>query len=365
MGPYEVRDLLTLLTIPRVGPIRLRALLERFQEPGRVLSATPRELVQVRGIDRSAALLIAQSGRNSAFVTTQVKRIESLGVTVIPYWDERYPVLLSRIYDPPTVLFVLGELIPTDRESIAVVGTRQPSPYGERITADLALRLAERLITVVSGLARGIDTIAHEASLSGGGRTIAVLGSGLDVPYPPENADLLRRISRQGAVISEFLMGSSPDPTNFPRRNRIVSGLSLGTVVVESGLDGGAMITASAALDQNREVFAVPGSIQDHRSVGPHTLIKEGRAKLITGLDDILEELRLHRPASDAAPSPPLPSLTLFEQNILERIGNDPQHIDAIVEASGLGPADVLVAMLGLEFKGLIRQLPGKWFTRT
>lgn len=364
MGPYEVRDLLTLLTIPRVGPIRLRALFERFQDPGRILSASPRELVQVRGIDRSIALLIARAGQHSAFVTTQLKLIESHGVSVIPYWDRRYPMLLSRIYDPPTVLFVLGEFTDADRESIAVVGTRQPSSYGSRIASGLGRGLAERSITVISGLARGVDTIAHESSLAAGGRTIAVLGSGLDVPYPPENADLLRRIIRQGAVISEFLMGTSPDPTNFPRRNRIVSGLSLGTVVVESGLDGGAMITASAALDQNREVFAVPGSIQESRSVGPHTLIKEGRAKLITGLEDILEELRLRRPATDTSPPQPPPSLTLFEHSILERVNNDPQHIDSIVEASGIGPADVLVALLGLEFKGLVRQLPGKWFTR-
>lgn len=364
MGPYELRDLLTLLTIPRVGPIRLRALFERFHGPGQVLSASPRELVQVRGIDRTTALLISRSGRHSAFVTTQLKRIESLDVTVLPYWDRRYPNLLGRIYDPPTVLFVLGEFTDADREAIAVVGTRQPSMYGGRTAASLARGLAERSITVVSGLARGVDTIAHESSLSAGGRTIAVLGSGLDVPYPPENADLLRRISRQGAVISEFLMGTKPDPTHFPRRNRVVSGLSLGTVVVESGLDGGAMITASAALDQNREVFAVPGPIQEGRSVGPHTLIKEGRAKLITGLEDILEELRLRRPTIEPSPPQPPPSLTLFEHSILDRVGGDPQHIDAIVETSGLGPADVLVALLGLEFKGLVRQLPGKWFTR-
>jgi len=364
MGPYDVRDLLTLLTIPRVGPIRLRALLERFHDPGRILSASPKELVQVRGIDRSRALLIARSSPNAAVITTQLHKISSLGATLIPYWDERYPSLLSRIYDPPIVLFMLGALTDGDRESLSLVGTRRPSAYGERVTGDLARRLAEHSLTVVSGLARGVDTVAHESALAAGGRTIAVLGSGLDVPYPPENEGLLKSIVRQGAVVSEFLMGTKPDPTNFPRRNRIVSGLSLGTVVVESDLDGGAMITASSALDQNREVFAVPGSILDWRSSGPHALIRDGRAKLIMGIDDVLVELRLQRSSIAGSPPPPLPSLTLFERAVLDRVGSEPSHIDTLVEESGLGPADALVALLGLEFKGLVRQLPGKWFTK-
>jgi DNA processing protein len=191
------------------------------------------------------------------------------------------------------------------------------------------------------------------------------MGSGLDVPYPPENQVLMRRIAAKGAVVSEFLMGTKPDPTNFPRRNRIVSGLSLGTVVVESGLDGGAMITASTALDQDREVFAVPGSILDERSMGPHALIRDGRAKLISGIEDILVELRLDRTPAVPGSAQPHPPLSLFERAVVDSLGPDATHIDAIAETTGLGPADTLVALLGLEFKGLVRQLPGKWFVRT
>ncbi|MEK6650782.1 MAG: DNA-processing protein DprA, partial [Bacteroidota bacterium] len=318
MEPYDVRDLLTLLTIPRVGPIRLRALLERFQDPARILAAAPRELARVRGIDRATAVLIARASPENSFVTSQLCRLKSMGADLIPYWDPRYPPLLGRIYDPPSVLFVLGELTGADHEAVAVIGTRRPSIYGERVTADLARGLVEHSLTVVSGLARGIDTVAHAAALDAGGRTIAVLGSGLDVAYPPENAGLQRRIAAGGAVISEFMMGTKPDATNFPRRNRVVSGLSLGAVRVESGLDGGAMITAASALDQNREVFAVPGSILDARSTGPHALIRDGRAKLISGIDDILVELRLDRPNAVAASPLPMPALTLFERTVVD-----------------------------------------------
>lgn len=364
MVPYEIRDLLTLLTIPRVGPIRIRALLEHFQDPARILSASPREIARVRGIDRATALLIARASPDDSFVAAQIRRMKSVGAELIPYWDSRYPPLLGRIYDPPAALFVLGELTDAETEAVALIGTRRPSVYGERVTADLSRGLVEHSLAVVSGLARGIDTIAHAAALDAGGRTIAVMGSGLDVPYPPENAGLLRRIAASGAVISEFPMGTKPDATNFPRRNRIVSGLSLGTVVVESGLDGGAMITASTALDQNREVFAVPGSILDARSTGPHALIRDGRAKLISGIDDVLVELRLDRPHTLAASPRSMPPLTLFERTVVDMLGPEPTHIDAIAESTALGPADTLVALLGLEFKGLVRQLPGKWFVR-
>jgi DNA processing protein len=218
-------------------------------------------------------------------------------------------------------------------------------------------------ITVVSGLARGIDTTAHSATLKSGGRTIAVIGSGLDVPYPPENKKLLDQIADTGVVVSEFPMGAKPDAPNFPRRNRIISGLSLGTVIIESAEDGGAMITASTALDQNREVFAIPGNINDKRSSGPNKLIQEGRAKLVQNVDDILAELNVKLEKGSAKKEErPAIQLTIFEQKIYDILGTDPTHIDDIAEAADSSTSDVLVTLLSLEFKGLIKQLPGKMF---
>ena len=362
MEPYDVRDLLTLVSIPRLGPIRIRALLEHFHDPARALAASPRDLVRVRGIDRPTALLIARASPD--FAESQIRSSRALGAEIIACWDDRYPLLLASIYDPPVALYVLGDLGPGDRCSLAIVGTRHPSSYGHRVTEELSRAAVGRSIVVVSGLARGIDTTAHTTALDSGGRTIAVLGSGLDIAYPPENARLMHRIAGQGAVLSEFPLGTKPDPTNFPRRNRIVSGLTLGTVIVESAIDGGAMITASAALDQGREVFAVPGPMYAERSAGPHALIRDGRAKLVTGLDDIVTELRLV-PAGPMAQTPAiLPSLTLFERAIYDQVGLEPIQIDDLADRSSLAPADALVALLGLEFKGLVRQMPGKWFVR-
>jgi DNA processing protein len=362
MGPYDVRDLLTLVSIPRLGPIRIRALLEQFHDPSHVLSAPPRALIRVRGIDRATAMLIARA--TGSYAESQLRRSKALGAEIIGFGDERYPAALASIYDPPVLLFVLGQLNERDRCSLAIVGTRHPSPYGRRVAEEMTRGVVDRSIVVVSGLARGIDTIAHSAALGSGGRTLAVLGSGIDVPYPAENARLMRQISESGAVISEFPFGTKPDPTNFPRRNRIVSGMTLGTIVIESALDGGAMITASSALDQGREVFAVPGPIHDPRSAGPHALIRDGRAKLVTELKDVFAELQISPVSSAQASVMPIPDLTLFERTIYDLVTVEPVHIDELAERSSLGPADALVALLGLEFKGLVRQLPGKWFVR-
>jgi DNA processing protein len=362
MGPYDVRDLLTLVSIPRLGPIRIRALLEHFHDPSNVLSAPPRALIRVRGIDRTTAMLIARA--TGSYAEVQLRTARALGAEIIAFDDERYPSALATIYDPPVLLFISGRLDQGDRCSLAIVGTRHPSPYGQRVAEEMTRGVVDRSIVVVSGMARGIDSIAHTVALEAGGRTIAVLGSGIDVPYPAENARMMRKIAESGAVISEFPFGTKPDPTHFPRRNRIVSGMTLGTIVIESAVDGGAMITASSALDQGREVYAVPGPIHDPRSAGPHALIRDGRAKLVTGLEDVVAELRLS-PASSARVSVmPMPDLTLFERAIYERVSVEPVHIDELAERSSMGPADALVALLGLEFKGLVRQLPGKWFVR-
>jgi DNA processing protein len=222
-------------------------------------------------------------------------------------------------------------------------------------------------VTVVSGLARGVDTRAHEAALGAGGRTIAVTGTGPDLCYPPENRRLAARIAAGGAVLSEFPPGTGPEPGNFPRRNRIISGISLGTVVVESDVDGGAMITASMALDQDREVFAVPGPAHSRRSRGCHALIRDGRAKLVAAVPEILSEISQGIPggcpARGSSPSLPAP-LPPEERTVYDLVGADPVHVDGLAAGSGLAVPDLLVRLLSLEMKGLVRQLPGKYFLR-
>jgi DNA processing protein len=253
--------------------------------------------------------------------------------------------------------------------SLGVVGTRFPSEYGRTAAEHFSRDLVKLGITGVSGLARGVDTIAHGAALKEGGTTIAVIGSGLDVIYPPENKGLSHRMRDHGAVISEYEMGAQPDAANFPKRNRLISGLSLGTLVIETDVNGGAMITANMALDQNREVFAVPGNIGAKRSRGCNLLIREGKAKLVESVDDILVELGSALPGvfrkTALREAQPVPELTLFEQKIYEGLSPAPLHIDEIAGRSGCSVSDALVNLLSLEFKGLVRQLPGKLFIRS
>lgn len=359
----NIRDLLRLVSVPRLGPLKIRALVSHFGDPASALRARPRDLIRVPGIDKKLATAIKRHDGES-FADGQLRRINRVGGRIIPFWDASYPHLLKKIYDPPPLLYVIGEFTESDRNAIGVVGTRKPSPYGQQVTDLLCSELVSAGITIVSGLARGIDTHAHETTLRSNGRTLAVIGSGLDIPYPPENARLLRRIAAKGAVISEFPLGTQPEAQNFPRRNRLISGLSLGVIVVESDEDGGAMITASTALDQNREVFAVPGMITEKRSIGPHILIRDGRAKLIHGAEDVLNEFPAFCHPREQSRRIGLPPLTLFETSVLEILGGEPMHIDAIADRTGLATSDGLVTLLSLEFKGLVRQLPGKFFVR-
>ena len=362
----NVRDLLRLSSVHRIGPTKIRALLSHFESPAEVLDAPARELIRVPGIDKKLASNIAHCENDEEFADEQLKRLNRIGARIVTIWDKDYPELLKRIYDPPALIYVLGKFIPNDRQAIAIVGTRQPTLYGQQVAESFSQALCRLGISIVSGLARGVDTVAHSSTLKAGGRTIAVIGSGLDIPYPPENKKLMDQIAEAGVVVSEFPMGAKPDATNFPRRNRIISGLSLGTLIVESAEDGGAMITASTALDQNREVFAIPGGINEKRSNGPNRLIQEGRAKLVQNVEDILSELNLKlEKGSTGKDEPPPIQLTIFEQTIYDLLGNDPMHIDDIAESSDNSTSDVLVTLLSLEFKGLIKQLPGKMFLRT
>jgi len=362
----NVRDLLRLSSVHLVGSAKIRALLAHFETPGNVLQASPRELIKIPGIDKKIATDIAHRENDEEFADDQITRVNKIGGKILTIWDKGYPELLKRIYDPPALLYVLGRFSPKDLQSIAIVGTRLPTLYGQQVAETFSLELCQLGLTIVSGLARGIDTIVHATTLKAGGRTIAVIGSGLDVPYPAENATMMEQIADTGVVASEFPMGAKPDATNFPRRNRIISGLSLGTLVVESAEDGGAMITASTALDQNREVFAIPGSINEKRSSGPNKLIQEGRAKLVRNVDDILAELNIKLDRGKLRKEEPPPvQLTMFEEKIYDLLGTDPLHIDDIADSSENPTSDVLVTLLSLEFKGLVKQLPGKMFLKT
>jgi DNA processing protein len=361
----NIHALLQLASVPKIGSQRIRALLSHFKSAEEALKATPRDFIKVPGINKKIALSIAHHTGGEKFADEQLKKLNRVGGHILTIWDQDYPELLKAIYDPPTLLFILGKLKNEDRRSLAIVGTRHPSPYGQAMTEHFVQRFAEQRLTIVSGLARGIDTIAHQTALKNNMRTIAVIGSGLDVPYPPENKKLMEQIAEHGAVLTEFFMGTKPDAPNFPRRNRIVSGLSLGTIVTESDENGGAMITASLALDQDREVFAIPGNISEKRSSGPNKLIREGRAKLITGPQDVYDELQqqLHLSLSQNPVHPPV-NLSTPEKTILSFLSGNPLHIDLLAEQAASTTSDVLVTLLSLEFKGQVRQLPGKMFMR-
>jgi DNA processing protein len=370
----SIPDLLVLSRIPNVGVNRLRALVTHFGDPTRALFASAPEIAAVEGFSTRLAAAVAgfratqEHERARDFARRQLLRLEEAGGSIVSYWDEAYPDLLKRIYDPPAYFHFFGNAGAWTGPSLGVVGTRFPSEYGRATAEHFGREFARLGITVVSGLARGVDTVAHSAALKEGGITIAVIGSGLDVIYPPENKGLSERMRTRGAVISEYEMGAQPDAANFPKRNRLISGLSLGTLIVETDVNGGAMITANVALDQNREVFAVPGNIGAKRSRGCNLLIREGKAKLVESVEDILAELRPALPArfteTHSQPAQSDPGLTLFEQNIYDFLSPAPMHIDDVADRAGCSASDALVNLLGLECKGLIRQLPGKRFVR-
>lgn len=371
----NLRMLLTLTQVPGIGPHRLRALVDHFQNPDLILRASLSDLVSANGIDRKSASAIRAfatgEGRAAAerYADRQIAVLERTGGGVVTLWEGIYPAALRRIYDPPLILFVRGTLSADDDSSVAVVGTREPSAYGARMAELFAAGLARAGVTIVSGLARGIDTIAHGAVLRQGGRTLAVIGSGVDVLYPPENKSLAERIMEHGAVVSEYPMGTKPDAGNFPRRNRIISGMTLGTIVVETSIDGGALITASTALDQNREVFALPAAVDPRRPSGANRLIREGKALLVESVEEVLEELapRLKGITNPecAAETIPTEELSFFERAIVDALPERQAiHVDAIATGAKMPVADVLVHLLSLEFKGVVRQRPGKFFLR-
>lgn len=361
--------LIALNMIEGVGPIRARHLIDSLGDASAVLTASKGRLLQVNGIGEDTASAIAGWER-TIDLSGELKRIEEFSCHVVTAEDEAYPKWLREIYDPPLVLYVRGRLIPQDANSVAVVGSRMTTHYGTETARKLSYQLAYVGVTVVSGAARGIDTAAHQGAISGKGRTIAVLGTGINLVVPPENAGLLDRIAENGAVITQFPFNRQADRQSFPIRNRIVAGMTMGTVVVEAALRSGALITSNFAVDYGRQVFAVPGRIDSPRSKGCHDLIKNG-AKLCESTEDILSEFEYLFPAGNranasAAESSPPPAMTLSEneRKICEILTGEELNIDTIIHKSGLPPAAVSVALLGLEMKKCVRQLPGKIFVR-
>lgn len=358
------REVLALWMLPGATSTSLRAVIDRGMGLDDVLAASADELAAI-GMRRASIASLGAIDEALARADEQMERAGGIGAGIITMRDEEYPARLREIYAAPVVLFTFGTLKPADEQAIAIVGTRGASTYGRLSAERYAAACAGAGITVVSGLARGIDTYAHVASIDAGGRTIAVVASGLDTIGPSSSAHLAERIARHGCVLTEHAFGVKAIPAFFPQRNRIISGLASGTVVVESDVKGGAMITAGFALDQNREVFAVPGPITSPKSRGTNDLIRTDRARLTQSPVDVLDALGYHVPIIESSAAADLAQLSMFEQQVYDALEAEPQHIDDLSDRTGLGASEMLVSLLQLEFKGLARQMAGKMFLRS
>ena len=364
MTPTEACIALNML--PTVGPVRLRKLLEVFKNPERVLAAKRGELRGIEGIGNEVAEQIS-NWESTVDLAAELERVREFGATVITQDSPSYPKSLREIHAPPIVLYVWGELTDRDHHAIGIIGARRTTHYGTESAKKLAYQIAYAGLTVISGLARGIDTAAHQGALAAKGRTIAVIGSGLSKLYPPENQALAEKIRNgNGAIVSEFSMEIEPDRQTFPMRNRIISGWSHGILVVEAGLNSGALITASQAIEQNRSVYAVPGQINAPSAMGSNRLIQQG-AKLVIDASDILDDLQILLPETNPSPEAaarPLPELTTDERRVYDAIESSETPIDRIAAKSELPSAIVSSALLRLELKRLVKQLPGKYFVK-
>jgi DNA processing protein len=350
--------------LPQLGGVAVQGLIAAFGSVSQAWAASPEALQQAAGIGPAIAHAMRGFPWQQMLRQDQA-RVAEAGLAVIVWGDPEYPARLQAIASAPPVLYLRGALAPEDEAAVAIVGSRRATAYGEDTARELARELGRRGLTIVSGLARGIDAAAHRGALDVGARTVGVLGSGLDQIYPPEHAGLAADVASAGAACSEFPLGTPPLRLHFPRRNRIISGLSLGVVVVEAGVESGALITAHHALEQGREVFAVPGRVHARYSEGCHRLIKAG-AKLVENWEDVLVELvpnlkarRRRRPAE----SPPA-QLTEDERRVYDLLAEGPLHIDGIIVQGGLGGGRTASVLVGLEMKGIVRQLKGKVFER-
>lgn len=362
----EREALVALNMVEGVGPIRVRQLLDVFGDAPAILKASRQQLMQARGIGEDIADSIANWEKN-VDLAGELKRIEQYKCNIVIPSDDNYPGLLKEIYDPPIVLYVRGKLLPQDKNGVAIVGSRMTTPYGMETARKLAYQLAYVGVTVVSGGARGIDTAAHQGVLNAKGRTIAVIGNGINVVFPTENRELFERIAETGAVITQFPFNRKGDKQTFPIRNRIVAGMTLGTVVVEANLTSGSLITANMAVENGRQIFAVPGRIDSPRSKGCHDLIKKG-AKLCEGVEDILSEFEYLFPPTNRPPTAaetgvlPTVALSENEQKVIAVLSAEETAIDEIIQKTALPVPAVSVALLSLEMKRLVKQMPGKLF---
>jgi DNA processing protein len=363
----NLRPWFNLKSVPGVGNLLGKRLIDHFKSPQNVFQASHEELLRVAGVTGRHVTAI-KTHKMPQRVEAELELVDRKGYHIVTLTDSNYPQLLRQIPDPPPFLYVSGQLDGSPVK-IAVVGSRNATGYGITTTKRLSANLASLGITIVSGMARGIDTAAHHGALAAGGKTIAVLGSGLEQIYPAENKTLFQRISKRGAVVSEFPLFTKPEAHNFPIRNRIISGMSLGTVVVEATQKSGSLITARLAAEQNREVFAVPGSIQSFKSTGAHTLIKQG-AKLVENAQDIIEELTPMIQYKESAvtnqrdPDEDIPALlTADELQVYDALGPYPVHIDDLARTLSMAPGRLSSILLKLELNDRVQQSPGKFFT--
>ncbi len=364
----QYRAWLALKRVPGIGNVLYKRLIDRFEGPEAVFAADETALRQVEGLSARNAGEILSFHDNEA-VDRELEKIEKEGTDLLCLQDTDYPPLLAAIYDPPPLLYLKGFLPKEVWRAgeaffpLAVVGSRKTSPYGKSVTEKLCRALAEQGLCIVSGFARGIDGIAHRAALTAGAATIAVLGCGIDCVYPTEHRKLYDEIKERGLLVSEFPIGAPPEAHHFPQRNRIISGLSLGCLVVEAGLKSGSLITARLALEQGREVFAVPGPIFSERSAGPHQLIASG-AKLVQKAEDILEEIFPQLPRTASSPIPAPPQLETEEALVYRFLSFEPKHIDLLIQESEKAASEVLGLLLGLELKGAVRQMAGQFYAK-
>ena len=360
----NIRDLIALLNINGIGPSRARRLIDHFGSPGQVMSASLKEISQVQDIGPKTAGNIVESSPDYNFADEQLKKAEDSGSKVMTYWDDDYPALLKAIFDPPLLLFIQGQHEVIASPSLAVVGTRLPSQYGSAQTRKIVAGLVASGLTIISGMARGVDSIAHKAALEAGGKTAAVFGCGLDKTYPPENEKLRKEICNNGAIISEFPFGTMPNAPNFPQRNRIISGLSFGTLVIEAGEKSGALITAKYTLDENREAFALPGDVNRPQSNGCNKLIRECGAMLVSSHEDILRALEPKLKLKSKPQETPNLSLTGQQLKVYEHINYDPIYIDDLAQNVKMSSVEVTTVLFELIMMDAIRELQGKRYVR-
>jgi len=360
-----------LKSIDNLGDVRISKIIEQYRDFEFFLNAINSNKFYVDSIPQNLRNEIIKKSDGIVRFEKEIEDLnvksDSKNIKAVTILDNDYPENLKNIYEAPSILYYLGNLNNIDKFSLGIVGTRYPSDYGRKVCSDLIKEISKYSLPIISGLAVGVDSIAHKSALDNDLLTYAVLGSGVDNLYPPDNKKLYEEIIEKGAVLSEFEIGSKAEKMNFPKRNRIISGISLGTIIIESGLKGGSLITAEFALDQNRELFAIPGNIISKKSEGCNELIKKGNAKLISNVEDIISELNIKLEGYNNSNKKidKVAELNLFENQILSTLTElEPVHIDKISELTGLNISDCLVNLLMMEFKDIIIQLPGKYFLR-